>query len=82
MGKPLRSDDWQMTSHLQKTLLLCSMTTAALDGKDFDLTCGLERSQSRNRESVRRVHVFHAAEDADVTLASMTFPKAQQMLST
>lgn len=56
------------------------MTAAALDGRDVDLACGLERPQSRGGESVRRMHDFEfdAAEDADVTPANMAF---QQMLS-
>jgi hypothetical protein len=51
------------------------MSAAALDGRDVELACGLERSQSRSGESVRRMHDFDfdAAEHADVTLANMAF---------
>lgn len=55
------------------------MTAAALDGRDVELACGLERSQSRSGESFRRMHDFDfdAAEAPDVTPANMAF---QQML--
>jgi hypothetical protein len=51
------------------------MSAAALDGRDVELACGLERSQSRSGESVRRMHDFDfdAAEHADVTPTNMAF---------